>query len=119
MASNPEQFGKEMKKAIAGYISRESHRNSMITVTKVDLSTDKKYADILVTVLPTNAEAPAMEFLTRHKDDIRRAVMKYMRHRFIPYIRFHIDAGDKKRSNLQTIMQNTVYTTEPDSDEEE
>lgn len=97
---------KEMVREKAGlFLSYESNRQSLITVTNVILSSDSKLATILVTVLPEHKEAAAIDFLKRKRGEFRTFLMKETRAGRIPRIDFAIDLGEKNRQRIDEISQ--------------
>jgi len=95
---------KEVVREKAGlFLTYESNRQSLITVTDVMMSPDKKRAMILVTVLPTHKEEAAMDFLKRKRSEFRNFLMKETRVGHIPRIDFAIDLGEKNRQRIDEI----------------
>lgn len=85
------------------FINRKSNRDSLITVTGIRLSPDKKYATILVSILPITEIEPAMAFLSRKRQEFRNYVKSHSRIRTIPFFEFAADpdsAADASRSPL-------------------
>ncbi|MDB5264735.1 MAG: Ribosome-binding factor [Parcubacteria group bacterium] len=86
------------------YISREAGRNTLITPTRVMLSSDRKDATIFVSVFPDGEEKQALSFLIRHKDMFRNELKKTRLMR-LPFIHFEIDYGEKNRQHLEEISK--------------
>ncbi len=91
----------------AGWITRNSNRNSLITLTRADYSTDGKKLFIYYTVLPNTQERPAHEFLTRHGDDIRNHVKTKMKTQ-PAWFRFQLDSGERNRERISDLLDGTV-----------
>lgn len=87
----------------ASYIAREAGRDTLITPTRTELSNDRKWATIFVSVFPTEQGEHAIRFLTRHKDLFRDHLKKTTRIARLPYIRFSIDVGELNRQRLDEI----------------
>lgn len=96
---------KEIRKYAAEYISREASRKSLITITRVELSSDGKKALIYISVLPDRAEPIAMDFLKRHQDDVRAYVQTHAKIRAVPWLRFTLDKGEKNRQRVDELLQ--------------
>ena len=79
MTLRQEKVQNELRKMVSLFISKESNRMSLITVTRVLVSSDLKYATIYVTVLPTDKEEGARKFLERQSKDLRDYVKKQLR----------------------------------------
>jgi len=84
----------------ADFLGRESNRNSLITVTRTDVSADLGRALVYLTVLPPEAEEQALEFAKRRRADFRNFVKKNTRMRAVPRFDFEIDGGEKNRQHL-------------------
>lgn len=92
-----------IRESAALYLARESNRDSLITVTGVDLSPKHDHARILITVLPVEKEAGAIEFAERKTNDFRLYFMKKVRMNRPPRFHFAIDQGEKNRQRLDEI----------------
>lgn len=90
----------------ADWITRNSNRNSLITLTRSDMTTDGKKMLIFYTVIPESQERPAHEFLTRHGDDIRNYVKKKMK-REPAWFRFILDTGERNRERVSDLLDGT------------
>ncbi len=88
------------------WITRNSNRNSLITLTRTERSVDGKKLHIFYTVIPENQERPAHEFLTRHVDDIRDHVKKKMKNQ-PPWFRFQLDTGERNRERVSDLLDGT------------
>lgn len=84
----------------AEFINRESNRQSLITVTRVGLSSDGKRADIFLTVFPDNKVDEVMDFLKRQRSGFREFVKSQIRGRNIPTFDFVFDVGEKIAKQL-------------------
>ncbi len=84
-----------MKELAAEFISRESNRTSLITVTRFSLSDHEDFATIFVSVMPENQEAAALDFLTRQLSDFREFVKSKIQAGKIPVFTFKIDEAAK------------------------
>lgn len=95
---------KEMIRELAAeYFSRESNRQSLITVTGVEIFSRGGKARILMTVLPESAESAAIEFAHRQLTDFRQYVMEKSRIGRIPFFEVAIDVGEKNRQKIDEI----------------
>lgn len=91
-------------KAASEFIQRESNRNSMITVTRIEFSDDLKNATILFTVYPEQKEEAAIDFLKRNRGDFRRFVSDKTKIGQLPWFDFQIDHGEKSRQKIDTMI---------------
>lgn len=93
-----------IRKLSAEYLSTESNRTSLITVTGIELSRDGKNATILISVMPTEASESALNFAKRKRADFRNYVKKNSRLKRLPYFDFAIDEGEKNRKRIDELL---------------
>lgn len=91
-------------KAASEFIQRESNRDSMITVTRIELSSDLKKAIVLVTAFPEHKEEAAIDFLKRNRGEFRHFVNKNTKIQQMPWFDFEIDQGEKSRQKIDKIV---------------
>lgn len=103
--SHTESIEKEIRKGVGEYISREASRQSLITITRCEISSDGKRALLYVSVLPDRAEPIAMDFLKRHQDHIRDYVKAHHKIRAVPWLRFTLDKGEKNRQLVDELLR--------------
>lgn len=92
-----------IKELAASFISRESNRQSLITVTDVELLSKGAKAVILITVLPEEKENDAVELLRRRVGDFRQYVHENSRIARLPFFDVKIDYGEKNRQRIDEI----------------
>ena len=95
-----------IRKAAADFVQLESNGTSLITITEVRLSKDKKYANILFTVFPEDKEETVLDFLRRMRSGFREYIKEKTRLGIIPNFDFQIDLGEKHRQKLDKIPLN-------------
>ena len=93
-----------LHKAASEYIQKESNRDSMITVTRIELSSDLKKAIVFFTVLPEHKENAASDFLKRNRSEFRDYVGQKTRIGQMPWFDFEIDSGEKSRQNIDKLL---------------
>lgn len=86
------------------FVQKESNQNSMITITRVELSSDSKKAIVLFTVLPENQEKAALDFLKRNLSEFRHYVNQKTKIGHVPWFDFEIDEGEKSRQKIDTMI---------------
>jgi len=105
MASERQQKMSEViRQHIAHFIEMESTNQSLITITRVNLSPDFKNATVFFTTLPQNQEHTALAFLQRKRKDIREHLKKHLRTRTLPFIDVQIDAGERNRQKIDELL---------------
>jgi ribosome-binding factor A len=87
----------------AEFLSRESNRTSLITVTNVHVSPDGKTATIFFTVLPEDKQKAALDFAKRMRSDFREFVKEKSRLQRLPFFDFEIDTGEKNRQRIDEL----------------
>ncbi|MEN9524380.1 MAG: hypothetical protein RL536_449 [Candidatus Parcubacteria bacterium] len=104
MTTQKEQkFAELIRELAAEYFSRQSNRQSLITITGVEILSHGGKARILMTVLPVEKEQAAVEFAHRQLTDFRQYVMDKSRIGRIPFFEVAIDVGEKNRQKIDEI----------------
>ncbi len=109
-----------IKELAMKYLQRESNRTSLITVTNVNLFDRDSRAIIMITVLPEDKEKLVLEFVKRHRPELREFIKKNARLRVIPFLDFEIDFGERNRQRIDelTINNPVVDKSEAKSEDE-
>lgn len=102
-----EKITKRIKELTAIQIEKLSGRASMITVTRVTLSSDNKRAKIMISVIPKEKELAAYGFIRRNLGEIRKFVTKNLKINPIPYLEVEIDEGEKNRQKIDELLKNS------------
>ena len=84
-------------------MAREANRNSLITVTRVQMSEDSKRAVIYITVFPELGEPAALAFANRNRGELGKFLSSRTKGMRIPKFEFEIDLGDKNRRRLDEL----------------
>ncbi len=103
MKQRGDQFAEAIRQSAAEYLSHESNRTSLITVTRVEVADRLKRATIFFTVLPQTEEEPALSFARRKRGVFRRILERKLRLHPLPFIDFAIDEGEKSRQRLDEL----------------
>ena len=94
-----------IRTTVATFIEAESNKQSLITITNVDLTRDFKTATLFVTVFPEHKEQAAIDFLHRKGTEVRNQLKKHTRLPVIPHVDFEIDKGEKSRQRLDELSR--------------
>ena len=94
-----------LKDLAADFLSRQSNRTSLITVTRVILSPDVKRVDIMLSVLPKEAEKAALIFANRMTTEFKEFIKAKSRIRILPRIRFIVDIGEHNRQRIDELSE--------------
>ncbi len=105
MNEKHERINKEMKKLFAEFVERESNKNSLVTITRCEISRDRKNINVFFSVLPQDAEKQVLSFLNRRKWDARDYMKKRIKTRVIPFVNFVIDEGEKNRQKIDQLLK--------------
>lgn len=95
-----------LRELASKFISEESNRSSMITITRTDLQPDFKKVTFFVTVYPPNQENAGLDFLRRQRSDCKFYIRERARLGRIPLVDFQLDTGEKSRQRIEEISQN-------------
>lgn len=102
----------------ARFLNENSNNSSLLTVTKVELTSDGKNATIFFTVFPVKPKVPqliedktgvqfektALEFVKRKRSDLRDYLKENSKLGRIPHIDFEIDLGEKNRQKIDELL---------------
>jgi ribosome-binding factor A len=88
----------------ARFLLRESSPSSLITVTRVELTSDGKHATIFFTVFPESFEKTALEFAKRKRSEFKEFVMDESLLGRVPQLDFQIDFGEKNRQKIDKLL---------------
>ena len=86
------------------FISIESNRTSLVTVTNIHLYDRGKSVTIFFTVLPEDKEKAVLDFMKRKRGDFREYMKENARLPIIPFVDFEIDFGEKNRQNVDRLI---------------
>ena len=89
----------------AEFFRTESNRQSLMTITRADLSPNFSESTIYFTVLPTEYEEEALNFAKRKRREFKLYVKKHVSMKKIPFFDFAIDAGEKHRQRIDELSR--------------
>lgn len=89
----------------ADFFARESNGQSLVTVTRSDVSPDLKNVLIYISVLPETFEKAVLQFAKRSRSDFREYVKLHARLKFLPTFDFEIDYGEKNRQRIDDLTR--------------
>lgn len=106
MNQKDEKMKEILRELAAQYFSRESNRQSMITITDIEMHSRGSRAVILMTVLPESGEEAALSFAHRQLTEFREFVQNNSRIARIPFFDVRIDVGEKNRQRMDELGKN-------------
>ncbi len=98
-----EKVKNEVMRLASEFISLESNRDALITITHTIISDDAKYATLLFTVLPESKEGAVLDFLKRKRRELKEYAKNHSKIGRIPFFDFEIDAGQKQANIIYSI----------------
>ena len=101
MHDRNDRIAEEIRRLSGEFLSRESNRLSLITVTRILLSRDTRKATICISIFPPEKEKAALEFSARHAGDLREYMKKHSRLPVIPHLTFQIDKTEENGHNTE------------------
>jgi ribosome-binding factor A len=100
------QVSENLAHLAADFFARESNGQSLVTVTRADVSPDLKNAKIYFTVLPQEFQDKALAFAKRSRTDFRDFVKGKSSMKFLPTFDFDIDFGELNRQRIDELTRN-------------
>jgi ribosome-binding factor A len=94
-----------IKQYAADFMVRESSNQSLITVTRTELSPDQKSVVIYLSVIPTSEEQKALAFAKRERSAFRDFVKAKSALQHIPTMDFELDMGEKNRQRIDDLTR--------------
>ena len=99
-----EEYRKELSQII-GYELKNTNITGMISVTKVKVTTDLKYAKIYVSILNSKSIKNTMEALKKSSGFIRSELAKRINLRNTPELTFEIDDSIEYGAKIDSILK--------------
>lgn len=105
MESREQKIAARISEEAAKYFASESNRQSLITVTRTEVSSDGRTATIFISVLPESAEESVLSFARRSRSLLRKFVMTHLPVPHIPTLDVVLDAGEKHRQHIDDLLR--------------
>lgn len=93
-----------LKELAAEFVSLNSNRTSLITITNAELTGTCEKITFYVSVFPEEAEGPAIGFLLRKRGECKQYLKEKSRVQRIPHVEFAIDEGEKNRRRVDELL---------------
>ena len=94
-----------IQQCAADFILRQASNQSLITVTRTELSSDQKTAIIYLSVIPTTEEQKALAFAKRERSAFRDYIKAKSAMQHIPTMDFQLDFGEKNRQRIDDLTR--------------
>lgn len=100
-----EQTNETIAHLAALFLARESNGQSLITVTRSDMSSDYKNVTVYLSILPESQAEKALAFAKRVRTDFRDFLkVKTVLHP-VPTVDFVLDLGEKNRQRVDELTR--------------
>ncbi len=99
------KYAEMLRGFVTEQIVRESNRDALITITRIDVSPDLKNATVFYTVLPESKKLAVDGFMLRQRKHIRNYIKKHAHTKSIPFIEVEYDFGEKNRQRLDELAR--------------
>jgi ribosome-binding factor A len=101
----PTKISEEIQHHAADFFSREANRNTLITITRAELSPSQKQITVYFSVIPTSEERRALAFMQRKRNDFIIYLRRHTRIGILPKLEFEIDLGEKNRQRIDDLTR--------------
>ena len=99
------RLAEELAHLAADFFARESNAQSLITVTRAEISPNLKNVTVFLSVLPEEKESSAIAFAKRVRTDFREYVKKHSALGHAPTMDFELDYGEKNRQRIDDLTR--------------
>lgn len=103
MSNHRVQIAQLLGVAAATFINTWSNRQSLITITRTELSDSLDRVDFFVSIFPEESEGPALGFLMRKRTECREYLKTHVPLGKIPHVEFSIKR--RRRRNVDRWMR--------------
>ena len=104
-ANRPAKLTEEIQHHAADFFAREANRNSIITITRAELSGNQKNITVFFSVMPEAEEVRAFTFMKRKRNDFIIYLRRHSRVGMLPKLDFAIDMGEKNRQRIDDLTR--------------
>jgi ribosome-binding factor A len=104
MSTRDERLKEILHDLGARFLMQNGNNSSLLTVTRVELTRDGKYATIFFTVFPDSFEKTALEFAKRKRSEFKEFIKENSKLGRIPQFDFEIDSGEKNRQRIDNLL---------------
>lgn len=103
MSTRDDRLSEILRDLGARFLFLNANNSSLLTVTRVELTTNKRSAIIYFTVFPVEFEKTALEFAKRKRGEFREFIMENSKLGRVPQMDFQIDLGEKNRQRIDVL----------------
>jgi len=99
------QVAETLAHLAADFFARESNGQSLVTVTRADVSPDLKNVTVFFTVIPEEFQDKALKFAKRNRTEFRDYVKSNSQMKFLPTFDFEVDFGELNRQRIDELTR--------------
>lgn len=107
MTDRTDKVEKMIMKIASQFIENESNKSSLVTVSRVNITSDLKEAKIFISVLPETKENEVIEFLKRNLGELRNYFKEKTIIKTLPFFSIEIDQALKLERKIDDAMRTT------------
>jgi ribosome-binding factor A len=104
MTDRQEKVHNLIRQLAAKFLQTKTGGGYLISLTDSSITDDMKRVKIFMTVLPDTEEKTALKFVAEQSSDLKDYLKKNMNLKFIPFITFAIDKGEKSRQRFEEAL---------------
>jgi len=106
MTRRLERATEVMKREISAIISRcVDLGGALLTLTRVELTKDLRYADVYFMVIPDRRRDEVGKVLAQNIFEIQHALNQRLRMRPVPKVRFHQDEAELEATKIDELLK--------------
>lgn len=107
MSRRIKKINELLKQEISSLILREFDfsRETIITITKVETSSDLEWTKVWISVLPFSRAEMVLRVLTSQNYNIQKLLNSRLRIKTIPKIKFELDSSGEKISRVEKLLR--------------
>lgn len=103
MTKRQDRLNELLRETAAEFVRGIANNQSLITITRADVSPDIRQAKIFFTTIPADQEQIAEDFLNRHAAELRNFAKSRLNLKRLPFFTFKLDLGERHRQHLDSI----------------
>ena len=94
-----------LRETAAEFVRGIANNQSLITVTRADVSPDVRQCTIFFTTIPADQQQIAADFLNRHASELRSHAKSRLNLKRLPFFQFKVDMGERHRQHIEEISK--------------
>lgn len=109
MSNRIKRINQLLKEELGKILLKEGNfpRNYLVTITRVETTSDLEEAKVWVSVFPENKARQIIDILNRKIYQFQQRINKILRMRPVPKIRFLIEKKTKQAARIEELLEKT------------